>query len=98
MPIQINSQAFDPETGPIVGIDLGTTNSLVAIVKNGRPEILNSREGKHLLPSIVSFIEGKPAVGNVAKSKKVRDAQHTVFSVKRLLGRGFEDLKNIKES
>lgn len=79
---------------PIVGIDLGTTNSLVAIVRDGQPIILNSREGKHLLPSVVSFASGsdQPVVGFAAKHNKVRDSSHTVFSVKRLLGRGFEDL------
>ena len=80
----------------IIGIDLGTTNSLVAIVKNGVPEILKSREGKNLVPSVVSF--GKlaaPIVGYEAKRQKVRDASETVFSVKRLLGRGFEDLKEV---
>ena len=83
----------------IIGIDLGTTNSLVAIVKNGVPEILKSREGKNLVPSVVSFKhEGSasnPVVGYEAKRQKVRDASETVFSVKRLLGRGFEDLKQV---
>jgi len=78
--------------GPIVGIDLGTTNSLVAVVRNGVPEVLKSREGERLLPSVVSFVEGKPVVGYQARRNKVRDASHTVFSVKRLLGRGFEDI------
>lgn len=90
----------DTETkgGPIVGIDLGTTNSLVAVVRDGRVEVLNSREGKHLVPSIVSFVEDQPIVGYRAKHEKVRDAKHTVFSVKRLLGRGFDDLKDVKDS
>ena len=89
---------------PIVGIDLGTTNSLVAYVpvkgapagantSDRSPVILKSREGKNIVPSVVSFVDGKPVVGYEAKRKKVRDAEHTVFSVKRLLGRGFEDLK-----
>jgi Fe-S protein assembly chaperone HscA len=81
-------------TDPIIGIDLGTTNSLVAFVRNGTPDVLRSREGKRLVPSVVSFINECPVVGYAAKHKKVRDASHTVFSVKRLLGRGFEDLKN----
>ena len=85
---------------PIVGIDLGTTNSLVAYVpaaasESGarNPMILKSREGKNLIPSVVSFMDGKPVVGYAAKEHKVRDAVHTIFSVKRLLGRGFDDLK-----
>jgi Fe-S protein assembly chaperone HscA len=90
-----NTLGTNSKAGPIVGIDLGTTNSLVAIVRNGQPEVLNSREGERLLPSIVSFIEGAdaPVIGYAAKSKKVRDAQHTVFSVKRLLGKGLADLE-----
>ncbi|MCM2276485.1 MAG: molecular chaperone DnaK [Oligoflexia bacterium] len=79
---------------PIVGIDLGTTNSLVAFVRDGVPEVLRSREGRNLVPSVISFADGAPLVGYAAKSRKVRDAAHTVFSMKRLLGRGFEDLKD----
>jgi Fe-S protein assembly chaperone HscA len=75
-----------------VGIDLGTTNSLVALVRNGVPEVLNSREGNRLVPSVVSFANGQPVVGFAARHNKVRDASHTVFSVKRLLGRRFDDL------
>ena len=85
-------------SNPIVGIDLGTTHSLVAFVRNGQPEILNSRDGSHLLPSVVSLVDGEPVVGAVAKRHKVRDAAHTVFSVKRLLGRNYEDLRKVAES
>jgi Fe-S protein assembly chaperone HscA len=80
----------------ILGIDLGTTHSLVAVVRNGQAEILKTREGKNLLPSIVSFSEtGEPVIGYEAKKLKVREAAGTVFSVKRLLGRGFSDLKDV---
>ncbi len=96
MLIQIES---NKKTGPIVGIDLGTTNSLVAIVEGGKPRVLKSSDGKSLIPSVVSFADEKqPVVGLEAKRNKVADAQHTVFSVKRLLGCGFEDLKPILES
>src|ERR1700750_3308013 len=78
---------------PIVGIDLGTTNSLVAIVRDGKPVVLDAREGGHLVPSVVSFAGERPVVGQPAKRLKGRDASHTIFSVKRLLGRGFEDLR-----
>lgn len=89
------------ELDPIVGIDLGTTNSLVAVTKNGEPVILQSREGKNLLPSIVAF--GKDSsqtgivVGYAAKSQALRDPKHAVFSVKRLLGRAFDDLKAARD-
>ncbi|MEK6578411.1 MAG: Hsp70 family protein, partial [Bdellovibrionota bacterium] len=84
-----------PDKEIVVGIDLGTTNSLVAFLKEGRPVVLQSREGRALLPSVVSFVSGHPEVGFKAKKNKVRDVQHTVFSVKRLLGRDFSDLKAI---
>lgn len=94
MSIEWNPMA---EQDIIVGIDLGTTNSLVAVVRGGVPEILRSREGRNLVPSVVSFSSSPtcpdPIVGYEAKSLKIRNAGHTVFSVKRLLGRGFEDLK-----
>lgn len=92
--LQIETANTPPaDQSPIIGIDLGTTNSLVAFVKDGTPSVLTSHQGERLIPSVVSFVEGRPIVGLSAKQKKVRDARHTVFSVKRLLGRGFEDLK-----
>ncbi len=82
----------DQEQGPIVGIDLGTTNSLVSIVRNGVPEVLKTESGERLIPSVVSEVAGRLVVGREARHRKMRDPRHTVFSVKRLLGRGFEDL------
>lgn len=80
---------------PIVGIDLGTTHSLVAWVRDGKAEVLPTREGKRLLPSVVSFLSGdEPKIGYAARADQVRDAAHTVFSAKRMLGRSFEDLKS----
>ena len=63
----------------IVGIDLGTTHSLVAAFRNGKPEVLLSREGRRLIPSIVSFASDEPVVGYAAKARKIVDAEHTVF-------------------
>ena len=80
---------------PIIGIDLGTTHSLVAVVQDGVPVILKSREGKTLLPSVVHFENGQAVMGYSAKRRKITDASNTVFSPKRLLGRGFEDLKEL---
>ena len=85
----------------IVGIDLGTTNSLIAIVENGVPRVLTDDLGNRLVPSVVCFettdalAMGLPVVGRDAKRKKVRDASKTVFSVKRLLGKTFADLKHV---
>ncbi len=86
------SRAVD---SPIVGIDLGTTHSLVAVVQDGVPRVLPTREGRNLLPSVVNFQDGRPVVGFAARGCKITDASHTVYSAKRLLGRGFEDLKDL---
>jgi len=105
MPIQIevlNAGTPGLQAGPIVGIDLGTTHSLVALVKDGRPQVLNTREGKHLLPSVISFSDesagAQPVLGFEAKRRKVRDAGHTIFSVKRLLGLGPQDVQKISDA
>lgn len=80
----------------VVGIDLGTTNSLIAVVEDGVPRVLLSREGERMLPSVVMIRDGKPVVGYAAKREKVRSAGETVFSAKRLLGRGFADIESIR--
>ena len=79
---------------PIVGIDLGTTHSLVAVVRNGVPEVLPSREGKRLLPSVVAVAsEGaEPILGYEARKHLISAARHTAFSVKRLLGRSYQEV------
>jgi Fe-S protein assembly chaperone HscA len=80
----------------IVGIDLGTTNSLVAYVdeKNGLPRVIPDRDGQTLLPSIVSFTSEGVLVGAAARRQLVRRPDTTVYSVKRLMGRGYEDVKD----
>lgn len=76
-----------------VGIDLGTTNSLVAIVRSGMPETLADQQGSHLLPSVVHYgSEGVDLVGVDAQSLATSDPLNTISSVKRLLGRGIGDL------
>ena len=79
----------------IVGIDLGTTNSLVAYVdeKTGVLRVIPDRDGQALLPSVVSFVSEGVLVGAVAKRQLVRRPESTVYSVKRLMGRGYEDVK-----
>src|SRR5258705_547199 len=79
----------------IVGIDLGTTNSLVAYVdeKTGLPRVIPDRDGQALLPSIVSFTREGVLVGAAAKRQLVRRPQSTVSSVRRLMGRGYDDVK-----
>jgi Fe-S protein assembly chaperone HscA len=79
----------------IVGIDLGTTNSLIAYVEEatGLPRVIPDRDGKALLPSVVSFTPGGVLVGEPARRQLVRHPERTVYSVKRFMGRGYEDVK-----
>ena len=93
MPIQIETLPRINQ-GPIVGIDLGTTNSLVAVVENKSPRVLKA-QGQNLLPSVISFEEGKAVIGYNAKRNRVLHSENTIFSVKRLLGRTLEDLKGM---
>jgi len=79
-----------------VGIDLGTTNSLVASVKSGSAETLANEQGSHLLPSVVRFTAGDEViVGAEASAAAAIDPLNTIVSVKRLMGRGLEDLKSL---
>lgn len=75
-----------------VGIDLGTTNSLVAYVKDGIPRVIHGPDGKTLVPSVVSFQSDNLFVGSAAKKYQLTDAIHTVYSVKRLMGKGIDDV------
>lgn len=74
------------------GIDLGTTNSLIASVKSGIADTLPDAQGQHLLPSVVHFAEAGIIVGNTAKAVAVTDSLNTVTSVKRMLGHSLEEL------
>jgi molecular chaperone HscA len=77
-----------------VGIDLGTTNSLVAAVRSGSPQILADEQGRHLLPSVVHYYnEGVSCIGYEAAEHNVSDPLNTITSVKRLMGRGLDDVK-----
>ncbi|MFH1841133.1 MAG: Hsp70 family protein, partial [Candidatus Shapirobacteria bacterium] len=73
----------------IIGIDLGTTNSAVAVMEAGRAKIINSAEGRNVIPSVVEPI--KNLAGDVAKRQMILNSENTVYSVKRLMGRRFED-------
>ncbi len=77
------------------GIDLGTTNSLVACVRSGQAETLADDQGRHLLPSVVQYLESGVRVGHEAKQTEVEDPLNTISSVKRLIGRGVEDIKTL---
>ncbi len=76
----------------IIGIDLGTTNSAMAIVKDGQPQIIENREGARVTPSVVALTKnGERLVGVLAKRQQITNPKNTIFSVKRLIGRRFED-------
>jgi molecular chaperone DnaK len=78
----------------IVGIDLGTTNSLVAHVEGGIPRVIPDAEGRALLPSVVAWTPNGVVVGEAARRQLARNAARTVYSVKRLMGRGYDDVKD----
>jgi Fe-S protein assembly chaperone HscA len=77
----------------VVGIDLGTTNSLVAYMDRGVPHVIRDAEGRGLVPSVVAFGSAGPVVGDVARRMLVRHAERAVYSVKRFMGKGFEDVR-----
>src|SRR5919205_329816 len=76
----------------IIGIDLGTTNSCVAIMEGGKPKVIENSEGARTTPSVVAYTEdGEILVGAPAKRQAVTNAKNTIYAVKRLIGRRFED-------
>nr|WP_193364460.1 TIGR02266 family protein [Corallococcus macrosporus] len=78
-------------TGPVIGIDLGTTNSCVALLSNGRPIVLRSREGYNTIPSVISLnAQNKLLVSHRAKNQLVLRPQHTIYGAKRLVGRPYD--------
>ncbi|WP_430434457.1 Fe-S protein assembly chaperone HscA [Methyloversatilis sp.] len=80
-----------------VGIDLGTTNSLVATVRNSVPVVLNDDKGRALLPSVVRyFADGRTVVGHAAQAAQAQDPRNTIASVKRFMGRGLADVAHVE--
>ena len=83
--------------GKIIGIDLGTTNSCVAVMENGEPVVIANSEGKRTTPSIIGFIkDGEKKVGDPAKRQSVTNPKNTIYSIKRFMGTNYEESK--KES
>lgn len=81
--------------GKIIGIDLGTTNSVVSFMEAGSPKVIPNQEGANTTPSIVAFgKDGERLVGAVAKRQAVTNPENTIFSAKRFIGRKFADLKS----
>jgi len=77
--------------GKVIGIDLGTTNSCVAVMEGGEPVVIPNSEGSRTTPSMVGFTEaGERLVGQIAKRQAITNPEATVFAVKRLIGRKFD--------
>src|SRR5438093_2322796 len=77
----------------IIGIDLGTTNSVVAVMEGGEPVVITNPEGSRLTPSVVAFTKtGERLVGQVAKRQSVTNPENTVFSIKRFMGRKYDEV------
>src|SRR5690606_21225066 len=78
--------------GKIIGIDLGTTNSCVAVLEGGKARVIENAEGARTTPSIVAFTQdGETLVGQSAKRQAVTNPENTLYAIKRLIGRRFED-------
>ncbi len=79
--------------GRIIGIDLGTTNSVVAVMEGGEPKVVSNEEGSRLTPSVVAWDErGEVLVGQIAKRQAVINPRNTIYSAKRFIGRRYEEV------
>src|SRR5213082_27120 len=79
----------------IIGIDLGTTNSVVAVMEGGEPTVISNPEGTRTTPSVVAFTKtGERLVGQVAKRQAITNPENTVYSIKRFMGRRFNEVQN----
>src|SRR5881296_804695 len=77
----------------IIGIDLGTTNSVVAVMEGGEPVVITNPEGSRLTPSIVAFTDkGERLVGQIAKRQAITNPENTVYSIKRFMGRRYGEV------
>ena len=80
--------------GKIIGIDLGTTNSVVAVMEGGEPVVITNREGNRLTPSVVAFTkDGERLVGQIARRQAVTNPEKTVYSIKRFMGRRYNEVR-----
>src|SRR6476620_4985510 len=85
----------EPMPRKVIGIDLGTTNSVVAVMEGGEPAVIVNQEGARTTPSVVAFTkEGERPVGQVAKRQAVTNPENTVFSIKRFMGRKFDEVQS----
>ena len=75
----------------VIGIDLGTTNSCVAIMDGKNPKVIENSEGARTTPSVVAFTESEKLIGQSAKRQAVTNPENTLYAVKRFIGRNFDD-------
>ncbi len=81
------------DSGKVIGIDLGTTNSVVAVMEGGQPTVIPNEEGGRTTPSVVAFTdEGERLVGAVAKRQSVTNPERTIYSIKRFVGRRLSEV------
>lgn len=79
--------------GKIIGIDLGTTNSVVSVMEAGQPTVIANQEGTRTTPSVVAFTKsGERLVGQVAKRQAITNPEQTIFSIKRFMGRHYNEV------
>ena len=81
--------------GKVIGIDLGTTNSVVAVMEGGEPKVIPNEEGGRTTPSVVGFTKsGERLVGQVAKRQAITNPENTIYSIKRFMGRRFNEVSD----
>src|SRR5512132_4220672 len=91
--IILNESRTPPMPGKVIGIDLGTTNSVVAVMEGGQPTVIVNQEGARTTPSVVALTkESERLVGQVAKRQAVTNPENTVFSIKRFMGRKYAEV------
>src|SRR5438445_7720542 len=84
----------DTTMAKVVGIDLGTTNSVIAVMEGGEPTVITNAEGNRTTPSVVAFTKsGERLVGQLARRQAVVNPENTVFSIKRFMGRKFNEVE-----
>src|SRR6266480_1200476 len=92
-PVRKNDWGSNAMPGKVIGIDLGTTNSVVAVMEAGQPAVIVNQEGSRTTPSVVAITkDGERLVGQVAKRQAVTNPENTVFSIKRFMGRKFNEV------
>src|SRR3954463_8051589 len=85
------------DRGHVIGIDLGTTNSVVAVIENGQPKVIPNAEGQMKTPSVIAFMEdGQIVIGEMARRQAATQPERTISSVKRLVGRRMSEVEDEK--